>query len=141
MFKSIRAYIFTLHIHSKSFIATWIFFLKKLLLIYTYIDKGQSCRRGTKSDCKNSWLWVRSRVGNREMKYLIKFIFSFLNSGIEAKCGVEFHHSRTSRTSGSPGTSSTRRKFWNFQNSAEDGERKVFTLNSLYLPCCVRDTA
>ena len=28
-----------------------------------------------------------------EMKYLLKFIFPFLRSGVEAKCGVEFCHS------------------------------------------------
>ena len=27
------------------------------------------------------------------MKYLFKFIFLFLRSGVEAKCGVEFHQS------------------------------------------------
>ena len=30
---------------------------------------------------------------SKEMKYLLKFIFSFLHSGVEAKRGVEFCHS------------------------------------------------
>ena len=35
-------------------------------------------------------MWGRSLL---DMKYLFKFIFSFLRSGIEAKRGVEFCHS------------------------------------------------
>ena len=46
---------------------------------------------GTKCDCKTDWLWVRSPL--EEMKYLLKFIFPFLRSGVEAKRGVEFCHS------------------------------------------------
>ena len=41
---------------------------------------------------KTDWSWVRSPL--EEMKYLLKFIFPFLRSGAEAKCGVEFCHSR-----------------------------------------------
>ena len=44
-----------------------------------YYIRGQSWRRGTKCDCKVNWLWVRSPL--EEMKYLYKFIFSFLRSG------------------------------------------------------------
>ena len=52
---------------------------------------GQSWRRGTECDCKINWLWVRSPL--EEMKFLLKFIFPFLRSGIEAKRGVDFYHS------------------------------------------------
>ena len=45
----------------------------------------------TKCDCKTDWLWIRSPL--EEMKYLLKFIFPFLRSGVEAKRGVEFCHS------------------------------------------------
>ena len=48
-------------------------------------------RSGTKCDCKNDWLWVRTPL--EEMKYLPKFIFPFLRSGVEFKRGVEFCHS------------------------------------------------
>ena len=48
-------------------------------------------RRGTKCDCKTVWLWVRSPL--EEVKYLLKFIFPFLHSGVEDKRGVEFCHS------------------------------------------------
>ena len=41
-------------------------------------------------DCKTDWLWVLSPL--EEMKYLLKFIFPFLRSGVEAKRGVEFCH-------------------------------------------------
>ena len=61
-----------------------------------------------------------------EMKYLFTFIFSFLSSGVEAKRGVEFCHS-------TPNASRIRQKVGN--------ERSVLTLDSLCLPCCVRDTA
>ena len=47
--------------------------------------------RGTKCDYKTDWLWVRSLL--EEMKYLLKFIFPFLRSGVEAKRDVEFGHS------------------------------------------------
>ena len=61
-------------------------------------------------------------VGEQEkMKYLLKLIFPFIRSDVEAKRGVEFCHST--------------------QNSAESGERSVLALGSLCLPCCVRDTA
>ena len=52
---------------------------------------GQSWRSGTKWDCKTDWLWIRSPL--EEMQYLLKFIFPFLRSGVEAKHGVEFCHS------------------------------------------------
>ena len=44
-----------------------------------------------KCDCITDWLWVLFPL--EEMKYLLKFIFPFLRSGVEAKCGVEFCHS------------------------------------------------
>ena len=37
---------------------------------------------GTRCDCKTNWLWVRSPL--EEMKYLLKFIFPFLRSGVKA---------------------------------------------------------
>ena len=43
---------------------------------------------GTMCDCKTNWLLVRSPL--EEMKYLLKFIFPFLHSGVEYKRGVEF---------------------------------------------------
>ena len=55
------------------------------------ICRDQSWCRGTKCDCKTEWLWVRSPL--EEMKYLLKFIFPFLRSGVEAKHGVKFCHS------------------------------------------------
>ena len=42
-------------------------------------------------DCKHDGLWVRFQL--EEMKYLFKFIFSFLRSGGEVKRGVEFRYS------------------------------------------------
>ena len=39
-------------------------------------------------------MWVRSPL--EEMKYLLKFIFPFLRSGVEAKRGDEFCHSTRS---------------------------------------------
>ena len=73
--------------------------------------RGQSWRGGT-----------RCVFPLEEMKYLLKFIFPFLRSGVEAKRGVEFCYSRTQC----------------LQNSAESGDRSVSTLGSLCLPCCVR---
>ena len=52
---------------------------------------GQSWHSGTKCDCKTDWLWVWSPL--EETKYLLKFIFPFLRSGVDAKRGVEFCHS------------------------------------------------
>ena len=59
--------------------------------VYAYSCRGQSWRSDTKCDCKTDWLWVRSPL--EEMKYLLKFIFPFPRSGLEAKRGVEFCHS------------------------------------------------
>ena len=42
-------------------------------------------------DCICDWLWIRSPVD--KMKYLLKFTFVLLHSGVEAKRGVEFRHS------------------------------------------------
>ena len=82
---------------------------------------GQSWRSGTKCDCKTDWLWVRSPL--EEMKYLLKFIFPFLRSGIEAKVWVLSLNTQC------------------LQNSAESGKTECLTLGSFCLPCCVRDTA
>ena len=57
-------------------------------LSYLY---DESWRSGTKCDCKIDWLWVQSPL--EEMKYLLKFTFPFIRSGIEVKRGVEFCHS------------------------------------------------
>ena len=35
------------------------------------------------NDCKSDWLWVRSPLD--DIKYLLKFVFSFIRSGVEAK--------------------------------------------------------
>ena len=61
--------------------------------------------------------------GFKEMKYLIKFIFSFFRSGVEIKRGVLPLNTQY------------------LQNSAESREQSVLTLGSLCLPCCERDTA
>ena len=53
--------------------------------------RSQLWRSGTKCDCKTDWLWGRFPL--KEMKYLLKFIFPFLRSGVEATRGVEFCHS------------------------------------------------
>ena len=62
-----------------------------LFNLYYFIIIGRSWRSGTKCDCNTDWLWVRSLL--EEMKYLLKFIFPFLRSGVEAKRGVELCHS------------------------------------------------
>ena len=49
-------------------------------------------RHEERCGCKTDWLWVRSSL--EEMKYLLKFRFPFLRSGVEAKRGVEFCHSK-----------------------------------------------
>ena len=90
--------------------------------MYCINVKNGTCR-GTKCDCNHDWLWVRSPL--EEIKYLFKFIFSYLRSGVEAK---------------------VRRRvplinMQYLQNSAENGERSVLELNSLCLPCCVHDIA
>ena len=91
------------------------FLLKRMnyyLLIFSsqrVTVRGQSWRRGTKSDCKIDWLWVRTPF--EEVKYLFTFIFSFLRSAINTKGGVEFRHSTL-----------------NASNSAKSGERRVLTL-------------
>ena len=56
----------------------------------SFYIRGQSWRRGSKCDCKTDWLWVRSPL--EDMKYLFKFIFPFLLTGLEAKSGVEIRH-------------------------------------------------
>ena len=54
-------------------------------------SRGQSWRSGSECDCTTDWLWVQSPL--EKMKYLFKFIFPFLRSGVKAKRGVEFRHS------------------------------------------------
>ena len=72
-------------------------------------------RRGT-----SVGLWVRSPL--EEMKYLFKYIFSFLRSGVKKKARRQVLPLNTQC----------------LRNSAENGERKVLTLG--YLTCCVRHT-
>ena len=55
------------------------------------IFKGPVVAQGAKCDCKNDWSWFRSPL--EEMKYLLKIIFPFLRSGVEARCRVELFHS------------------------------------------------
>ena len=55
------------------------------------MERDQLWRSGTNCDCKTDWLWVRPPL--EVMKYLLKFIFLLLRSGVEAKRGVEFRHS------------------------------------------------
>ena len=58
---------------------------------FLVLVKKQWWRSGTRCDCKTDWMWVRSPL--EEMKYLLKFIFPFLRSGVEVKRSVEFCHS------------------------------------------------
>ena len=69
------------------------YFFYKIIKIYVkkLIYWGQSWRSGTNCDCNTDWLWVRSSL--EEMKYLLKFIFTFLRSGVGVERGVEFCHS------------------------------------------------
>ena len=76
--------------------------------------------RGTKCDCKLDWLWVRYPL--EEMKYLLKFIFPFLRSDVEAKARLWLPPLNRQCP----------------QNSAESEEWSVLTLGSLCLACCVR---
>ena len=61
----------------------------KLLQFLHFHHTKYEASRG--ADCKTDWLWVRSPF--EEKKYLLKFIFKFLRSGVEVKRGVEFCHS------------------------------------------------
>ena len=72
------------------------------------------------SDCKRDWWWVRSPL--EEKKYLSKFIFSFLRSGVEAKRGIEFRHSKRNAS---------------FVRIPQKVGNSVVTLDSLCLTCCV----
>ena len=47
--------------------------------------------QGHKVWLKKDWLWVRSPF--EEVKYLFECTCSFLRSGVDAKCGVDFRHS------------------------------------------------
>ena len=60
----------------------------KFFVLYFFNWDQSWCRR--EYDCKRDWLWIRSPL--EEVKYLCKFIFSFLHCGVEAKRGVEFRH-------------------------------------------------
>ena len=82
------------------------------------ITWGQSWRRGT-CDCKIDWLWIRSPL--EEMKYL----FTFLRSGVKAKRGVEFRHSTRNALR-------TRQKV---------GSGSVLKRGFLCLPCSLWNTA
>ena len=72
---------------------TFYIFIKniKIEIEIKAIFMRQSWRSGTRCECETDWLWVRSPL--EEMKYLLKFIFPFLRSGVEVKRGVEFCHS------------------------------------------------
>ena len=56
------------------------------------------------------------------MKYLFKFIFPFLRSSVKERGASRVPSLKTHC----------------FQNLAVSGERSIFTLGSLCLPCCVR---
>ena len=73
-------------------------------------------RSSTKCDCKIDWLWVRSPL--EKMKYVLKFIFPFLRSGVEAKRDVLPLNTQC------------------LQNLSESEERSVLILGSLCLLCC-----
>ena len=53
-------------------------------------NKQASRGAGAQSVTVNA-LWIRSPL--EEMKYLFNVLLKFLRSDVEAKCGVEFHHS------------------------------------------------
>ena len=93
-----------------------------------YIDRGQSWHSGTKCDWKTDWLWVRSPLD--EMKYLLKFIFPFLRSGVEVTRGVEICHSTRN-------ASRIRQKVGNLVLT----RFPTTPPTTLCLSCCVRDTA
>ena len=61
-----------------------------------------------------------------EIKYIFRFFFSFVQSGVETKCGVASatQHATPPEFDG---------KF--------DGKQSVSTQGSPCLPCCARDTA
>ena len=84
----------------------------KLCYIYNTNYLAQWWRKGTKCDGKSDWLWVRF-----SLEYLLKFIFSFLRSGVEATLSFAL------------------------QSLAEIGKWSVLTPGFLCLPYCVRDTA
>ena len=75
------------------------------------------------SSCPLDWLDVRSPL--QKMKYLFIFIFSFRRSGVEQ----------------SKATLSSATQHVMPPEFGRSGERKVLTLGSLCLPCCVRDIA
>ena len=102
----------------------WPFFIKQHLCTGIYLKSEASRGAAARGDCKTDWLWVRSPL--EEIKYLLKFIFPVLRSGVEVKRDVEFCHFIITQC---------------LQNSTENGERSVLTLGSLCLPCCLRDTA
>ena len=56
-----------------------------------YRDQAASGAGAQVSDCKFNSMWIRSLL--EKMKYLLKFILSFIRSGVEANCGIVFHRS------------------------------------------------
>ena len=94
-----------------------------ILLTFILICRGQLWCRGIQYDCKIDWLWIRSPL--EKMKYLFTFIFLFLRFGVEVKVRRWVPPLNTQY----------------LQNSAESEEHSVLILGSLYLLCCVRDTA
>ena len=54
-------------------------------IVANILLRGHTWRSGTRCDCKTDWLWDRYPLD--EMKYLLKFIFPFLRSGVEVKRG------------------------------------------------------
>ena len=83
----ISFYLFFLIIHKIGFDWDWIEWIAvKYNIIFSF--RGQSWLWDTKCACKSCWLWFRSLL--QEMRYLFKFIFSFL---VETKSDVEFRHS------------------------------------------------
>ena len=64
--------------------------LEYLYLNYFEVSRGAGAQSVTVR-FYSRWMWVRSSL--EEMKYLFKFIFPFLRSGVGTKRGVEFRHS------------------------------------------------
>ena len=52
-------------------------------IILIYVFEANNGAGIEMCDCKRDWLWVR--VPLEKMKYLFKYIFPFLHSGVEAK--------------------------------------------------------
>ena len=61
------------------------------MLYIDYRDQAASGAGVQVSDCKFNSMWIRSLL--KKMKYLLKFVLSFIRSGVEANRGIAFHHS------------------------------------------------